>query len=297
MTLQSADLVSSRACVNFAPTIGDKVANLEKIEQFTIQARNKGADIIVFPETALTGYVFPVETTPNLAETVPGPSTEEVAKLAAQHDVYVIFGLVERDKKHPEIFYNSAAVVGPTGVLGTYQKVHPGGLELEWCQKGSSFPVFHTRYGPIGIGICYDNYCFPEVARAYAIQGVRLLLNPTAFPAFADVEAKDYADFYKTMLGARSIENKIFVASADLVGTEGELTFIGCSAILGPKPGCMNYHIWAGPAGTEEEIVIATLDMASLENMPLAINRIIEDRRPETYFHLCNAKSLGRRNK
>lgn len=281
------------ACVNFAPILGDKAATLEKIKQFTIQAINKGADVIVFPEMALTGYVFPVEMTPSLAETVPGPSTEEMAKLAARHNVYVAFGLAERDKEHPEIFYNSVAVVGPTGVLGAYQKVHPAGPELDWCQKGSDYPLFETRYGPIGIGICYDNYCFPEVPRSYAVRGVRLFLNPTAFPAFADVEARDYIDFYKTTLGARSIENKMFIASADLVGTEGELTFIGASVILGPKLGCMNYHIWAGPAGTEEEIVLATLDLASLENMPLAINGIIQDRRPETYFHLCSTKPAG----
>ena len=281
------------ACVNFESILGDKSATLEKIKEFTIQAINKGANIIVFPEMALPGYVFPVELTPSLAETVPGPSTEEIAKLAAQHDVYVVFGLAERDKEHSDIFYNSAAMVGPTGVLGAYQKVHPAGPERDWCQPGSDYPLFETRYGPIGIGICYDTYCFPEVPRSYAVRGARLFLNPSAFPAFADVEAKDYLDFYKTTLGARVIENKMFIASADLVGTEGELTFIGGSAILGPKLGCMNYHIWAGPAGTEEEIVIATLNLASLENMPAAINGIIGDRRPETYSHLCSAKPAG----
>ena len=91
------------ACVNFSPITGNKAATLEKIKRFTLQASKKGANIIVFPETALTGYTFPVEMTSGLAETIPGPSTEEMAKLAAQHDVYVIFGLVERDKKHPEI--------------------------------------------------------------------------------------------------------------------------------------------------------------------------------------------------
>ena len=280
------------ACVSFAPIMGDKVANLKKIEQFTIEASRKGANIILFPETALTGYGFPVEMTPSLAETVPGPATEEVAKLAAQHNIYVIFGLAERDKKQPEIVYDSAAVVGPTGVLGAYQKVHLGMLEKECFRQGNSFPVFETRYGSIGIGICYDTYCFPEVARVYAVRGVRLFFNPTAFWAFADVGAKDYVDFYKTMLGARSIENKMFVASANLVGTAGELEFFGCSAILGPKQGCMNYRIWAGPAGTEEGIVIATLDLASLKNMPLAINSILEERRPETYLHLCNTEPL-----
>ncbi|MFC1979462.1 carbon-nitrogen hydrolase family protein [Chloroflexota bacterium] len=277
------------ACVNFAPILGDKSATLEKIKQFTIQASDRGANIIIFPETALTGYIFPLEMISSLAETVPGPSTEEMAKLCTQHGVYVVFGLAERDKEDPEVVYNSVAMVGPTGVLGAYQKVHTAGPELLWSQKGKNYPVFETRYGPVGIGVCYDSYCFPEVARSYAVQGVRLFLNATAFFAFPDVPAKDYVDFYLTTLGARVIENHMFIASADLVGAEGELTFIGASAILGPKPGCMNYHIYAGPAGTEEGIVIATLDLASLKDSPLCLSSIIQDRLPETYSYLCNA--------
>lgn len=276
------------ACVNFAPVIGDKAATLEKLKKFIIQASSNGANIIVFPETALTGYVFPEEMTPKLAETIPGPSTEEVAKLTGQYNVYVVFGMVERDRNHPNIFYDSAAVVAPRRVLGAYRKVHMPVDELPMCHRGNNYPIFETRYGPIGIGICYDTYCFPEVARIYATRGVRLLANVTAFPEFADVEAKDYRDFYRTTLGARSIENQMFVASANLVGVEGELSFFGYSAIFGPKLGAMNYHFWAGPAGTEEEIVMATLDLESLEHMPSPVSSIFQDRRPETYSSLMS---------
>lgn len=278
------------ACVNFAPIVGDKAATLKKLTQFIIQASDNGANVIVFPETALTGYVFPVEMTPDLAETIPGQSTEEVSKLAAQYNVYVIFGMVERDKNHPNVFYNSAAVVGSKGILGAYRKVHPPAWELRWCQKGENYPVFETRYGPMGVGICYDDYCFPEVARIYRLSGVRLLAHPTAFPEFADVKAKDYRDFYKTTLGARSIENQMFIASANLVGAQGELTFFGYSAIFGPKLGSINYHVWAGPAGTEEEIVMAKLDLESLQHMPSAVSTILQDRRPETYSPLISSK-------
>ena len=224
MTLNSNVTV---ACVNFSPILGNKQATLDKMKHFITEASGKGANIIVFPETALTGYVFPIEETARLSETIPGPSTEEIAVLANQADVYVVFGMIETDKTNPNVHYNSAAVVGPEGILGSYRKVHPAVWEQRWCRKGSKFPTFKTRYGLIGIGICYDDYCFPEVVRAYALKGVRLLLHPTAFPEFADVAAKDYRDFYKTMLGARSVENQIFIASANLVGTEGNLTFIG----------------------------------------------------------------------
>lgn len=281
------------ACVNFAPIVGDKAATLKKLKHFIIQASSSGANVVVFPETALTGYVFPVEMTRNLAEAIPGPSTQQVAQLAAQYDVYVIFGMVERDRNHPNVFYNSAAVVGPRGILGAYQKVHPPIWELGWCQKGRNYPVFETRYGPIGVGICYDDYCFPEVARIYRVKGVRLLAHPTAFPEFADVEAKDYRDFYKTTLGARSVENQMFVASANLVGTEGELTFLGYSAIFGPKLGSMNYHLWAGPAGTEEGMVMAKLNLKSLQHMPGAVSTILQDRCPDTYSPLVYSEKRG----
>lgn len=274
------------ACINLNPIVQNKIATLNKIKHFIIHASKEGANIVVFPETALTGYVFPLDMTAELAEPIPGPATEEIAGITKQCNVYVIVGMVESDKERPNIYYNSAAVVGPNGVLGSYRKVHPAAWELRWCHKGTSYPIFETRYGPIGVGICYDNYCFPEVARLYALKGVRLLIHPTAFPQFADVEAKDYRDFYKTTLGARSIENQMFIASANLVGVEENLTFIGYSAIFGPKPGSMNYHIWAGPAGTSEEMIIATLDLASVQRMPDSVRTILEDRQPNTYRQL-----------
>ena len=132
------------ACVNFTPVVGDNAANLEKIKRFTVQASGKGANIIVFPETALTGYVFPVEMTSGLAETIPGQSTEEMAELAAQLDVYVVFGMVERDKNRSDVFYNSAAVIGPTGILGSYQKVHLPPPDPDYFHEGSGYPLFET---------------------------------------------------------------------------------------------------------------------------------------------------------
>lgn len=271
------------ACVNFAPIVGDKESTLKKIRQFIIEACSNGANIVVFPETALTGYVFPEESTPQIAETIPGPSTEELVKLTSQYDMYVVLGMVERDKQKPDVFYNSAAVIGPDGILGAYQKVHHN---TKWCQRGNEYPVFKTKYGPIGVGICYDNYGFPEVARIYALKGARLLVNATAIPLDIGVEAKDSQEFVRTTLGARSLENQIFVASANLVGTEGELTFFGYSLVLGPKPSSTTYCFWAGPAGTEEEIIIATLDLSSIKNRPEPISHILRDRRPETYSPL-----------
>lgn len=278
------------AVVNFAPVVGDKAATLEKIKDFTIKAAHQGANIIVFPETALTSCSgFPPEEAPTLAETIPGPATDVIQKIAAQYNVYVCFGLIERKGDN---LYNAAPVIGPTGVLGVYRKVHPFKPIEPWATPGSEYPLIETPWGPIGVGICYDDYCFPEVARIYAVRGARILLNPTAFPEFPD--ATDYRDFCKTTLGARAIDNHMFVASANLVGTEGLLTFFGYSAIFGPKPGQMNYHIYAGPCGTEEEVVMATLNLASLENLGVGTRTMFEDRHPETYLAIVSSAMLNR---
>lgn len=276
------------ACVNFETIVGDKTATLKKIKDFTIKAAKQGANIIHFPEMALTSFAgVPAEEAASLAETVPGPATDAIQKIAAQYKVYVCFGLIEREGSN---LYNAAAVVGPAGVLGVYRKVHILGADpwkLEgarerWATRGTEYPLMETPWGPIGVCICYDGYCYPEVARTYAVRGARLLLHATFQPEFPD--AADSVDFCKTMLGARAIENNMFVASANAAGKQGLMTSIGRSAIYGPKPGHMIYHLYAGPAGTGEEIVMATLDLASLENLPIGINTILQDRRPETYL-------------
>lgn len=281
---QYRDMVTV-ATVNFSPVDGDKAATLDKIKAFTVRAAGMGANIIVFPEIALTG-VFPPDALAKLAEPIPGPSTLALAELTAKLKVYVVFGLVE---KAGETFYNSVAVVGPEGVMGAHRKVHPIEFLEPWAAKGKTFQLFETPYGPFGIGICYSTYCFPEVARSYAVRGARLFLNPTAFPNFPDCE--DYRDFYRTMLKARAAENSMFVASANIVGKSGGVPFFGYSSIIGPKPGHMNAVIFAGPAGeTAEEIVLASLNLTSPDHLPQAVNTILRDRNPEVYGHLTASK-------
>lgn len=277
------------AVVNFEPVFKDKkpdkAATLRKIVTFTIKAVEQGANIVVFPELALTSYSgFPPDKAYELSEPIPGPSTETIQKIASQHNMYVAFGMIENANSK---LYNAVPLVGPTGILGVYRKVHPAKFAETWATPGNSYPLIQTPWGPIGIGICYDNYCFPEVPRIYALKGARIHLNVTAFPQFPD--AQDYWDFYATMLGARSIENNMFIASANMVGTQGEFRYFGKSMIIGPKPGKMGYHIYAGPLGAEEGIAAATLDLSSLDNLCMGVKTIFEDRRPETYTQLIKS--------
>lgn len=270
-------------CVNFAPVWGNKDKTLAKIEANVVEAASQGVDIVVFPEEALTGASAcdgcrieggACEAHQELAETVPGPSTEHVAALAREHDVYVVFGLPERDVADRSSLYDAAAVVGPEGILGTYRKVHLG--TLPWVTEGITFrpgnalPVFQTRFGPIGVLVCYDFWFNPELSRILALKGARVILNCCA--TFAGPGKRDYM---VQTTSVRAQENLVYTASANMVGgpgladySAGHLdepradAFLGHSTIAGPAFPRFS-HVYA-EAGDDEEIVSATLSFEKL---------------------------------
>lgn len=145
--------------VNFAPVIRDKAATLDKIEASIVEAAAQGIELLAFPEEALIGAAAcegcraaggACDEHVELAETVPGPATDRVAKLAEQHDMYVMFGLAERDRVESRRLYNAVAVIGPDGIQGTYRKIHLG--SPPWVTEGITFapgdalPVWNTRW-------------------------------------------------------------------------------------------------------------------------------------------------------
>ncbi|MEM1515773.1 MAG: carbon-nitrogen hydrolase family protein [Candidatus Bathyarchaeia archaeon] len=270
------------AVVNFHAEWGNKRANLEKIKRYIERAHKEKVDLILFPELALTGAEVESEIKMHreLAEPIPGPTTIEMAEFSRKFNMYIVWGMPEIDRNNG-LYYNTAVIVGPEGLLGVYRKIHPWVPE-RWCSKGSDYPVFETKFGPIGIGICYDNYFFPEVARIYALKGVRLYLNPTAVPV---IEGFGVHDFIVHQLLARAGENLFYVASADLVGKELTIKFAGYSLIAGPCHPKLS-HIYAGPASMEnEEMLIATLDLTDVHKARNTIP-VFRDRRPETYIPL-----------
>jgi len=276
----------SIATVNFRDIWGNKGANLEKMKRFIENAAEKGASFVVFPELALTGYEDDENGTMHkeLAETIPGPSTEEIGKQADKYGIYVVFGMPERLKEDPSKIYNSAAMIGPEGkVLHVYRKAHPWIPEFAWCIKGpGEYEPVETEFGLVGLMICYDTYIYPEVARILALKGARLLFNLTAAP---DYEGLELLPYMINQVKARSIENLLYVASANLVGKEKEIEFLGNSLITGPNYPATT-HVYAGPAsGTDEELLIAKLDFGKLDEMREAIPHF-KDRRPDTYGFL-----------
>lgn len=254
--------------VNFNAHWGNKEHNLQKILEYSEIAAKEGSNIILFPETALTGY-DDVADTPRpekmqtlLAEPVPGPSTEKIAEFTKKYGVYVVFGMSEKDKEDPEVVYNSAAIVGPDGIVGSFQKIAPYGAENNWAERGKSPCVFDTPWGPIGVAICYDTYMFPELARYARAKGARLMLNPTAL-------AYPYcmAPGNRTAIEAMVITNYMYVASANLCGNDEHQNFWGGSHIVGPNENGQGVHYYGGTpfyteAGHQVEMHSATIDLS-----------------------------------
>jgi predicted amidohydrolase len=176
------------ASVHYRPTAGKTPQ--EKREQFAAlieDAARQKADIVVLPETLTfygTGMSFA-----DVAEPIPGPSTEYFGKLAKQHDMYIVAGLVERDK---HLVYNVAVLLGPDGsIAGKYRKVAlPRGEIEKGIAPGHEYPVFDTRFGKLGMMVCYDGF-FPEVARQLTNRGAEVIAWPVwgCNPALASARA------------------------------------------------------------------------------------------------------------
>ncbi len=267
--MEYQDIVSV-ACINFHTAWGDKVANLAKMKTFTADAAKQGNDIIVFPELALSGYECGADMHGekkscrmhrDSAETIPGPATEEMAALAKELDVYIIFGMPEQDKNNADRRYIASVVIAPEGILGSYRKLHlapwPRFTESLCFSAGDEVPVWKTRYGILGVLICYDFYFFPELARIMALKEATLLINTTASAAGP---GKPYYLVQQT--GSRATENLVYAASANLVGKERTKTYYGHSVIAGPHHPRPAFVFAEG--GESEEIVSATLSFPRL---------------------------------
>lgn len=186
------------ATVHHRPISGRTAA--EKREQFApliAQAASQKADLVVLPET-LTFYGSR-RSYVECAEPIPGPSTEYFGKLAKQHDLYIVAGLLERDQ---HLVYNVSVLLGPDGeIVGKYRKVTLPRGEIEGgLMPGSEYPVFETRFGKVGMMICYDGF-FPEVARELSNRGAEVI----AWPVWGCNPA---------LGAARACENHVYVVSS-----------------------------------------------------------------------------------
>jgi len=233
---------------------GDKKANIQKIEDYVERARRQGAELVIFPELSLTGYILRDELY-GLAEKIPGQSTIAVEKIARKYGTYIVFGMPELSEKAQATLYNTAVLIGPKGYIGKYRKMHlPTHSVFEekrYFRQGYQAEAFETELGKLGLIICYDIF-FPEVSRLIRLEGAQLIICISASPAVRRT-------FFETLTVARAIENASFLAYVNLVGIEDGLQFWGGSRLIGP-----NGKVIATAKYDEEDLVIGEIDYAEI---------------------------------
>jgi len=246
--------------VQMDSTLFDNEGNLDRALRLVGKKR---ADLLVLPELFNTGYNFRTKKeVAGIAESIPnGPTTEGLRDLSRRDGSMIVAGVAER--KGPS-FYNSAVVVKDGRYLGTFRKVHLFYNEKKFFKPGRDFKVF----GKVGVMICFD-WIFPESARTLMLKGAELIAHPSNLVLPHCPEA----------MKIRAIENRVYTVTADRVGVERGLRFIGQSEIVNPD-GRVLYRA----SGTREECVVRNVDLSSAHNKSVTpMNNLVKDRTPRAY--------------
>jgi N-carbamoylputrescine amidase len=285
----------------------DAAANVARAERLVRDAAGRGAQIVCLKELFNRPYFCKAQQSErfDLAEPIPGPTTERMRALAKELAIVLIVPIFERQAAG--VYRNSAVVIDADGSqLGAYRKMHipddPLFYEKYYFTPGDTsdtgggdavretrgFKVWKTRYATIGVLICWDQW-YPEAARITSLLGAQVLFYPTAIGWHPDEKAEWGAaqvDAWRTAQRAHAIANGVFVASPNRVGHEEEagtngITFFGNSFICDP------FGRYLAQAGEEEEVLIARCDPALIEevrrNWPF-----LRDRRVDAYEPILN---------
>lgn len=265
------------AYVQFDVCFANWKDNAWQVEQLAKEA--SAADLMVFPELALTGYDFRDSTELDaLAEPFgQGPTSGLLRRLAREHRAAVVMGYPE---KTPEGVYNACMLALPSGALHNYRKLHLFNRERELFLPGDAPPpVFDTPAGRVGLMICFD-WFFPETARCLALAGAQVIAHP----------ANLVLGWCQRAMFARSVENRVFSVTANRVGEESRagrtLAFTGNSQILDPDGETL-----AQAPASGEHVGMAEADLARADDKSVAEhNDLLRDRRPECYPDLAAAE-------
>jgi N-carbamoylputrescine amidase len=270
----------------------DPEANLEKAVARIREAAARGAQIVCLQEL-FRGTYFCQREDPSLfdlAEPVPGPSTEVLSRVARETGTAIVASLFER--RAAGVYHNTAAVLDADGsLLGLYRKMHipddPLYYEKYYFTPGDlGFRAFDTRFGRIGVLVCWDQW-YPEGARLTALQGANILFYPTAIgwhPSEKTEHGKAQHEAWELMQRAHAVANGVYVAAANRVGHEGPagggLEFWGASFVSDPFG-----VVQARAAHDQEEVLVVPCDLRRLEevrrNWPF-----LRDRRIDAYGDL-----------
>lgn len=287
---------STRIALIQASVTETKQGTIEKALIDLDRAAEQGAKIICFQELFSLPYFCQeeVESAFGLAEEIPGPTTNQIADRARDLGVVVIAPIFE--KAAPGIYFNSAAVIDADGsLLGVYRKMHipddPQFHEKYYFTPGDSgFRSWETRFGPIGVCICWDQW-FPEAARLTALNGAGLIFYPTAI-GWIEIDreediGQEQLSAWETMQRSHAIANGCFVAAVNRVGVEesesGEkIAFWGRSFVANPAG-----KVIARAGDSENEALLADIDFSEIERQRIQWP-FFRDRRIDVYSGLLD---------
>ncbi len=263
------------ALISMRPKIANKQANMKTMESYIDKT---SADMYVFGEICLTGYRCKDELR-DLAEPVNGPSLSYLKKVAKAHQCYLVVGMPLLDKIVDGLIHNAAIFIHPNGKVDTYNKWFLptfGPFEEKlFFDEGEQLPIVTTKFGNIGIIICYDLF-FPELCKAYVLQGADFIICLSASPSTT-------RNYFEALLPARAIENTVFMIYVNLVGTQEDLTFWGGSQLYSPFGALLKKAPYF-----KESCITCELDVSDIQRAR-ANRPVIRDIRPEIYqdlYHL-----------
>ena len=247
----------------------EPAANLDRLRQRAAEAARRGAALLVTPEMYLSGYNIGLEAVSRLAQPADGDWAEQVAGIAREHGVALLYGYPERSAKG--YIYNSVQLIDAQGQrLGNYRKTHLFG-ELDrsmFSAGGDDYPLLELNGWKLGMLICYDVE-FPENVRRLALAGADAILVPTA-----NMEPYDFV--CDVLVRARAFESQCYLAYANYCGAEGEIRYCGLSSVSAPDGS------QAAICGREETLAFADLKRDKLEASRAGLT-YLRDRRAELY--------------
>lgn len=259
------------AAVQFEPHFGEKKRNVDALLALVEDAAKAGAKLITTPEMATTGYCwYDRAEVADFVETIPGPSTDRFVELARRHGCYIVVGLPEVDKQ-TSLYYNSAALIGPEGIVGVHRKTHPYISEPKWAASGDlGHQVFETKIGRIAMLICMDIH-FIETARLVAIAGADVICHISNWLA-----ERTPAPYWIS----RAYENGCYLMESNRWGLERGVQFSGGSCIIGPEADILDV------VDDGDGIAYGLIDPARSRKRQVAGEPVMQQRRPELYMEL-----------
>ena len=260
-------------------TRDDKDANLRRAEELVDAAVERGARFVVMPE--YVSFLGPKEQHQDIAEPIPGPTTDRFAAKARQHGIFLLGGSIHEQSDTPGMYYNTSVMFDPSGeIIATYRKIHLFDIDLtgnvtanesSTILPGDEIVTADVDGHTVGLSICYD-LRFPELYRQLALDGAEILLVPAAFTMFTG------KDHWHVLLRARAIENQTYVLAPGQYGAHEP-----------NNSQCYGHSIVIDPWGTviaessdSEGVVVADLDFEYLRKIRKQLPSLA-NRRPSAY--------------